>query len=96
MKTYHPNPINTSAIQLSNSLLSLTERLAENTHDLWARQRLADGWTFGPQRNDTRKTHPSLIPYKDLSESEKTYDRLTAMETLRAILSLGYEIQERL
>ena len=39
------------------------------------------------------KTHPDLVPYAELAESEKDYDRKTAVETLRAILKLGYRIE---
>jgi ryanodine receptor 2 len=90
--TYQPRPIDTTAVNLPHELLKLTECLAENTHDHWARQRLADGWTHGPKRDDPSKQHPCLVPYADLPESEKQYDRITAMETLKAILSLGYRI----
>ena len=89
---YEPRPIATEAVSLPEPLRALTERLAENTHDVWARQRLADGWTLGPRRDDAAKTHPGLIPYADLSDSERAYDRLTALETLKAILALGYTI----
>lgn len=89
---YTPKPIDTSAIQLAPDILDLTERLAENTHDVWARQRLAEGWTHGPTRNDAEKKHPCLIPYAELPDSEKEYDRKTAMETIKAILALGYKI----
>ena len=92
--SYRPNPINTAGVVLSPDLVKLTERLAENAHDLWARQRLADGWTYGPQRNDQAKTHPCLVPYRDLPESEKTYDRDAALGTLKAILALGYTISK--
>ena len=90
--SYSPKPIETSNITLPPDILELTERLAENAHDVWARQRLSQGWTYGPQRDDAKKKHPCLIPYKDLPESEKVYDRDTAMETLKAILALGYKI----
>ena len=86
-------PLDTSAVTLAPELLALTERLAENTHDLWAATRISQGWTFGPSRDDTAKHHPCLIPYADLPESEKTYDRETALGTLLAILALGYTIQ---
>ena len=89
---YTPKPIDTSAITLTPDILDLTERLAENTHDVWARQRLADGWTHGPARNDQEKKHPCLVPYAQLPESEKQYDRNTAMESIKAILALGYKI----
>jgi ryanodine receptor 2 len=90
--TYIPRPIDTSGVQLPAELAALTERLAEHTHDLWAAQRIHDGWTYGPSRNDQLKQHPSLVPYKDLSESEKEYDRITAVGTLKAILQLGYRV----
>ena len=93
--SYEPIPIDTSDIKLSEDLLALTERLAENAHDNWAKQRLADGWTYGSQRDDAAKTHPDLVPYSDLPESEKEYDRKTAMETLKAMVALGYDIKRR-
>jgi hypothetical protein len=85
-------PLNTSKIEPSADLLELTELLAHNIHDIWARQRLAEGWKYGERRNDERKEHPCLIPYEDLPENEKEYDRNTAMETIRFLLSQGYEI----
>jgi len=91
---YTPCPIDTSGISLPASLNELTERLAENTHDVWAKQRAADGWTYGPKRDDVQKHHPDMLPYDDLSETEKEYDRLTAMETLKAIVALGYSISK--
>jgi hypothetical protein len=80
---------------LDQSLLALTEQLAENAHDVWARQRLAEGWTFGPARDDVTRKHPDLVPYAELPDSEKQYDRATAMETLRAVVALGYRIAGR-
>lgn len=91
--SYQPKPINTDKIELDDDLLALTERLAESTHDIWAQQRMADGWTYGPKRDDAVKKHPDLIPYADLPDGEKEYDRKTAMETLKAIIALGYEIK---
>lgn len=93
--SYTPKPIDTSAVELPPDLLELTEKLAENTHDLWALQRMQQGWTYGPQRDDAAKKHPDLVPYSELPESEKEYDRTTAMEALRAIMALGYEIRRR-
>jgi hypothetical protein len=90
--SYRPAPIDTSAAPLSPELHALTERLAENAHDIWAAQRLADGWTFGPKRDDAAKKHPCLVPYAELPDSEKQYDRIAALGTLRAILALGYRI----
>lgn len=89
---YLPNPIDTSAVSLEAELLQLAERLAENTHDVWAKERLAQGWKYGPCRRDDTKEHPCLLPYEMLPEEEKVYDRNTAMETLKAVCALGYRI----
>ena len=93
--SYDPQPMSTRHIDLPAEIHELIERLAENTHDVWARQRMADGWTYGPQRDDRDKHHPGLVPYSQLSESEKEYDRNTAVETLKVILALGYEIVKK-
>jgi ryanodine receptor 2 len=90
--TYRPRPISTAHIALPTRLLDLTERLAENTHEVWAQRRVAEGWTYGLRRDDAAKVHPCLVAYADLPESEKGYDRATALETLKAIVSLGYQI----
>ena len=90
---YDPKPIDTSDVVLSPEILKLTERLAESTHDTWARKRLEDGWRCGPHREDARREHPCLVPYEELPDSEKEYDRRIAMETLKALLALGYRIE---
>lgn len=92
--SYEPRPVDTSGVELPPELLALTERLAEHAHDVWARQRLADGWRYGPKRDDARREHPSLIPYDQLSEAEKVYDRNAALETLKLIVALGYRIED--
>jgi len=95
MKTkYTPKSLDTSGVKLSADLLELTELLAKNTHDIWAQQRLADGWKYGTERNDKKKEHPDLVPYENLPESEKEYDRNTAIETLKAIKKLGFKINK--
>lgn len=92
MNGYIPKPVDTSGVTLPQEILDIREKLAKNTHETWAAQRLADGWKQGAERNDQEKIHPCLIPYEELSETEKNYDRNTAMETLKLIIALGYEI----
>lgn len=92
--SYRPAPRDTSTVDLPRPIRDLTEMLAKNTHENWARQRMDEGWRYGPERNDERKEHPSLVPYEELSESEKDYDRRTAIETVKTILSLGYRIEK--
>ena len=89
---YNPKPIDLSDVILDSSLESLVEALAENVHDTWAKGRMDDGWTYGPVRDDSKKHHPCLVPYNELPESEKEYDRNTAISTLKFIVKKGYGI----
>ncbi len=89
---YTPNPISTSGVELPEALTELTELIAKNVHENWAEGRIAQGWVYGEQRNDVKKTTPCLIPYELLTEEEKAYDRRTAMQTLKLISVLGYRI----
>jgi hypothetical protein len=89
---YVPKPIDTSGIALDRDILALGELLAKNTHEVWAAGRIAEGWTYGPARDSEKKTHPCLVPYEELPESEKEYDRATSLESLKVVRSLGYAI----
>lgn len=90
---YEPGSIDVSGVTIPPHLEALTEQLAENAHDLWARQRLDDGWSYGSERDDQAKKHPCLVPYDALPDSEKQYDRKIVLGTLKAILAFGYRIQ---
>ena len=94
MQTYNPKPLDTSKIELSSDLLDLTEQIAENVHEVWSAGRIADGWTFGEKRDDKLKQTPCLVPYSLLPESEKEYDRKTALNTLKLVIALGYRIEK--
>ena len=92
---YTPNPINTDDITLSEDLLALTEQIATNVHDVWAAGRIKEGWTYGEIKNTEERTTPCLVPCDELPESEKEYDRNTAIETLMLIIKLGYKITRK-
>lgn len=91
---YTPKPIDTSEVELPEELTELTEKIAENVHDIWAIGRIKEGWTYGEKRDDDIKTNPCIVPYKQLSEAEKEYDRNTALETVKLIMALGYRIEK--
>lgn len=92
MERYIPRPIDTSNVELPAELEPLMEAIAKNVHDVWAQNRIDDGWDYGPERDDTNKKHPGLVAYEKLDESEKEYDRATALETLKLIIKLGFKI----
>ena len=91
-KTYTPQPIDTTGVELPEELKMLVEQMSKNVHEVWAETRIQQGWTYGEQRNDELKTHPCLIPYEELPESEKEYDRNTSIGTLKLIMKLGFKI----
>ncbi len=94
IKKYIPKPIDTSDIQLSDELNLLLEAMAKNVHEIWAQERINQGWSYGKKRDDIHKHHPCLIPYENLPEDEKVYDRNTSVETLKLILKLGFNISK--
>ena len=95
MNNYHPKPIDISNIELDIELNELREAIAENAHDLWAQDRISQGWKYGPERDDIKKETPCMVPYSELSEEEKDIDRSMAMKTLKLLYKLGYDIVKR-
>lgn len=89
---YAPKPIDLTDVMLDDDLLDLTEAIAENTHEVWALGRKLEGWTYGPQRDDKLKQNPDMVPYSDLPDSEKEYDRKTAFDALRLAKKLGFNV----
>lgn len=90
---YIPQPIDASNVQLPKELDVLVEAVAKNVHEVWAQTRISQGWTYGTERNDELKHHPCLVPYEDLPEEEREYDRNTAISTLKFIVANGYKIE---
>lgn len=91
---YKSRPIDTDDVKLPIELEQLAEEIAKNVHEVWAQGRIKDGWVYGDERNDVLRTHPCLVPYEQLPEEEKDYDRHTSQETLRLILKLGFKISK--
>ena len=91
---YIPEPMDLSLVDLPESLIQLSERIAENVHEVWAKARIDEGWTYGEKRDDIHKKHPCLVPYDELPEEEKEYDRNTAMNTIKRVKKLGFRIEK--
>lgn len=91
--TYTPAPLDTANVVLTDQLTGLNEQLAKNIHEIWSQERIAQGWKYGPLRDDAKKEHPCLVPYEQLPDSEKEFDRHTAVGTLKTILKLGHRIE---
>ena len=91
---YRPEPVDTSDVTVPEELMELVEEMSRNVHEVWARSRMDQGWTWGEQRDDERKKHPDLIPYDELTEEEKDYDRDTSLQTIKLILKLGFKISK--
>ncbi|MCH5229341.1 MAG: Ryanodine receptor Ryr [Muribaculaceae bacterium] len=91
---YIPRPLETNDVELPEELIPLVEEMSKNVHENWAKNRLDEGWKYGPERNDKKMEHPCLVPYEDLPESEKRYDRESALQTLKLILKSGFTIRK--
>ena len=91
---YIPEPMDLSSVDLPESLIQLSERITENVHEVWAKARMDEGWTYGEKRDDIHKKHPCLVPYDELPEEEKEYDRNTAMNTIKMVKKLGFRIEK--
>lgn len=91
-RSYVPQPMDTSDIQLPEGMDMLVELMAKNVHEVWAQNRIKQGWRWGVERSDSLKTHPCLVAYEELPEEEREYDRCTALETLKLITKLGFKI----
>ncbi len=89
---YKPTPVDTADVKLPEELLPLIEEMAKNVHEVWAQNRLNDGWSYGVVRDAAKRHHPCLVPYEELPENEKEYDRATSQETLKLILKSGFSI----
>lgn len=92
---YKPEPIDTKNIEIPLDLRPLVELIAKNVHEVWAEGRIKEGWTYGKVKDSILKTTPCLVPYEELSEQEKDYDRNTALETIKLVLKFGYKIEKK-
>jgi hypothetical protein len=92
---YTPRPVTGGAGNLPAELLPLVEARAKNVHEVWSEGRINEGWSYGPERNDALRRHPCLVPYEQLPESEKDYDRHTALSTIQFILQKGFTISQK-
>lgn len=90
LREYEPQPIDVSEFPLEGELKELIEAIAENNHEVWAKDRKKEGIEYGPVRDE--KHNPDMQPYSDLPESEKEYDRKAAQGILELVQRLGYKI----
>lgn len=95
IEDYNPQPVQLDDVTLTPDLLQLREAIAENAHDVWAAARISEGWTYGPERDDRQHRHPDIVPYSSLPDSEKQYDRLMALDTIKLVKKLGFDIVRR-
>lgn len=86
----------TLEILTDKSFKPFLEDLAKNVHNRWMAGRIADGWQYGPTRDDEKKEHPSIISYEKLSDTEKEYDRQTVKATIVCLIENGYEIVKKI
>lgn len=89
---YKPAPLDLSAVTLNPKMEELVDQLAENTHNLWAKERIQQGWTYGLEEDSENLRSPHLVPYSKVDEAIKKANRDTASETVRTLLVYGYNL----
>lgn len=79
--TIAPRSARIAPVQLSEDEM---ETLSVHEHDRWIADRTQRGWRYGPQRDDSKKLHPDLVPWDRLPEPSKEKDR-DAVRNLSAV-----------
>jgi len=87
---YTPKPVLMEKSELSSEIQELIEKLAENAHDIWAEGKIRNGWEFGEELDKDTKKHPNLVPYSELSEQDKDYDREMVIGTISYLVKNNF------
>ncbi|XP_037397585.1 ryanodine receptor 3-like isoform X3 [Pygocentrus nattereri] len=90
---YKPTPLELSDVKLTPSQELLVDKLAENAHNVWAKDRIKQGWTYGIQQDLKSKRNPRLVPYALLDERTKKSNRDSLREAIRTLIGYGYNIE---
>ncbi|XP_076604103.1 ryanodine receptor 3 isoform X10 [Chaetodon auriga] len=90
---YKPSPLDLSDIKLTPGQELLVDKLAENAHNVWAKDRIKQGWTYGIQQDLKSKRNPRLVPYVLLDERTKKSNRDSLREAIRTLIGYGYNIE---
>ncbi|KAG5262307.1 hypothetical protein AALO_G00273740 [Alosa alosa] len=90
---YKPAPMDLSHIRLASAQEAMVDKLAENAHNVWARDRIRQGWTYGIQQDVKSKRNPRLVPYVLLDERTKKSNKDSLREAVRTLLGYGYSLE---
>ena len=92
-KGYKPAPLDLSHVRLTPAQTTLVDRLAENGHNVWARDRVAQGWSYSAVQDIPARRNPRLVPYRLLDEATKRSNRDSLCQAVRTLLGYGYNIE---
>ncbi|KAK2531532.1 Ryr2 [Columba guinea] len=90
---YKPAPMDLSFIKLTPSQEAMVDKLAENAHNVWARDRIRQGWTYGIQQDVKNRRNPRLVPYALLDDRTKKSNKDSLREAVRTLLGYGYHLE---
>ncbi|XP_064176615.1 ryanodine receptor 2 isoform X2 [Anguilla rostrata] len=90
---YKPAPMDLSHIKLASTQEAMVDKLAENAHNVWARDRIRQGWTYGIQQDVKNRRNPRLVPYALLDERTKKSNKDSLREAVRTLLGYGYNLE---
>ena len=89
---FNPQPYDLTSVPLPQVLEKITEQISHNHHEVWAKHRISQGWSWGPMFNHEEKLHPSLQPYNSLDEAQLMVNRITSSNILKSVLTLEYQL----
>ncbi|XP_061097426.1 ryanodine receptor 3-like isoform X2 [Conger conger] len=90
---YKPAPLELCDVKLTPGQEVLVDKLAENAHNVWAKDRIKQGWTYGILQDLKSKRNPRLVPYALLDERTKKSNRDSLREAIRTLVGYGYNIE---
>ncbi|MCP9259463.1 Ryanodine receptor 44F [Dirofilaria immitis] len=88
---FKPHPLDSHGVILDDNVFPLIDALAKNTHNVWAREKIRRGWTFGLNEfvNMNQKRTPHLVPYEVVDQRIKEANRESASEFVKALQLFG-------
>jgi hypothetical protein len=81
-----------SAIKGVETVRDFPGTTPEGSHDSWMREKRAEGWQWGPEKDAAKREHPCFLPYEELPDDQKAKDII--FTTVAAALLKAAEVPE--
>ena len=89
---FDPQPYDLSSVTLPLAMQQIAEQVTHNNHEVWAEHQIEQGWIWGNSYDAEEKFHPCILPYHCLTASQRAANSIAAIDILKNILALEYQI----